>query len=371
MTRTKAAPASDARRAAMAVMDEINKEYGASTVVWGSQIRFSELPRINSGSLALDVAMGGGWVVNSWHEIYGDESSGKTTIILKTIAEQQAKDPRWTVFWIAAEDFVPDWARLLGCDTERIIVMQTNVFEEATNAAIRVLESRTVDALVIDSLPALSPTSETEGTMDDQQVGQVARLMGKFFRKAYTAMKRSMTDADRPVTCFMVNQWREKIGIMFGDPRTTPGGRAKNYWYFTRVELKRDEWITEGEKRNQRKVGISIKCLIKKNKGFPPERVAAFDFYFDHNELQIPPGGYDPIKELIGLALYYDVFHVKGSYYHLDDESWHGRAALDEQLRWDLTLQDRLRDHVLAVVTKGRRVEVEATPKRRLRRQSS
>lgn len=360
-------PPPDSRGAAVEVMAEINKEMGPETVVWGSQLRFLEVPRISSGSLALDTALGGGWTVNAWHEIYGDESSGKTTIIMKTIATQQAKDPNWTVFWIAAEEFVPEWATDLGCDLNRIIVMQTNILEEGTNAAIRVLETRTVDALVIDSLPALSPVTESEGSMEDQQVGQTARMMGKFFRKAYTAMKRSLVESDRPVTCFMVNQWREKIGIMFGDPRTTPGGRAKNYWYSTRVELKRDEWITEGEKRNQRKVGISIKCLTKKNKSYPPERVASFDFYFDHNELKIPPGNYDPAKELVTLAVYHGVFQVKGAYYHLGEDSWHGRAALEEQLRWDLSLQQRLRDAVLEVTAKGKhQEESKPRPSRRL-----
>jgi recombination protein RecA len=346
------------------VMAEINKEFGPETVVWGSELRFSDIPRIGSGSLALDTALGGGWTVNAWHEIYGDESSGKTTIILKTIATQQARDKDWTVFWIAAEEFVPEWARDLGCDVDRIVVMQTNVLEEATNAAIRVLETRTVDALVIDSLPALSPIGETEGAMDDQQVGQVARLMGKFFRKAYTAMKRSMVEADRPVTCFMVNQWREKIGITWGDPRTTPGGRAKNYWYNTRVELKRDEWITEGEKRNQRKVGLSIKCLTKKNKSFPPERVASFDFYFDHNELGIPAGNYDPAKELATMAVYYDLFTIKGSYYHYGDQSWHGRSALEEEIRSSQSLQETLRSAVLKAASKGKDPETQRTPRR-------
>jgi len=348
------------------VIASINKEYGPQSVVWGSQLRFNEVPRISSGSMAMDMALGGGWTVNAWHEIYGDESSGKTTIILKTIAAQQARDPNWTVFWCAAEEFVPEWAKELGCDVNRMAVMQTNVLEEATNAAITVLESRTMDALVIDSLPALSPITETEGSMDDQQVGLVARLMSKFFRKAYTAMKRSLIEDDRPVTCFVVNQWRERIGISFGDPRITPGGRAKNYWYATRSELKRDEWITEGEKRNLRKVGISIKCLVKKNKTFPPERTATFDFYFDHNELQVPPGSYDHAKELVTLGLYYDVFAVKGSYYHLGEESWHGRAALEDQLRWDLTMQQMLRDAVTEVATKGKRPEETPTAPRRL-----
>jgi recombination protein RecA len=370
--KTTTAPPSDSKAGAEKIISEINAEYGADTVLWGSQLKYLEVPRISSGSLSLDVALGGGWTVNSWNEIYGDESSGKTTLILKTIATQQEIDKDWTVFWVAAEEFVPEWARLLGCDTDRIIVMQTNVFEEATNAAIKVLESRTVDCLVIDSLPALSPATEGDGSMDDQQMGLVARLLGKFFRKAYTAMKRSLVEFDRPITCFMVNQWRERIGIMFGDPRTTPGGRAKNYWYFTRVELKRDEWITEGEKRNQRKVGISIRALTKKNKGFPPERLASFDFYFDHNEAGISRGSYDPGKELIDLALYFGLLKVGGGHYRLDELTWHGRAALEDQVKWDLTLRERMRDTVMSCVVKGRRLDdassVVEEPKRILRR---
>jgi recombination protein RecA len=269
---------------------------------------------------------------------------------------------------VAAEEFVPGWARDLGCDTDKILVMQTNILEEACNAAIMVLESRTADVLVIDSMPALSPISEGEGTMDDTQVGLAARLIGKFFRKSYTAMKRSLVEDDRPVTCFVVNQWREKIGVMFGDPRTTPGGRAKNYWFTTRLQLVRDEWLTEGDRKNQRKVGITIKALTKKNKSYPPERVAVFDFYFDHNEAGISPGSYDAAKELVTLAVLYEVFSIKGSYYHLGTESWHGRAALEEQARWDLTLQQKLRDAVQNHVTKGVRHEESGprSPSRRL-----
>lgn len=359
--------ATDSRKAVEAVMAEVNKELGPETVIWGSQIRYSDLPRISTGSFALDVALGGGWQTNAWHEIYGDESAGKTTLILKTIATQQALNPNHTTFWVAAEEFVPAWASMLGCDPSRIVVMQTNVLEEATNAAVRVLETRTVDALVIDSMPALSPITEVEGSMDDQQIGLAARLLGKFFRKAYTAMKRSLVEEDRPVTCFIVNQWREKIGVLFGDPRTTPGGRAKNYWFTTRVELKRDEWLTEGDRKTSRKVGITIKALTKKNKSFPPERVATFDFYFDHNELSITPGNYDSAKELVTLALTFDLFKVKGSYYHLGEESWHGRAAMEEQIRWDLTLQEKLRGGIQEQVAKGKQdTPSQSPPQRRL-----
>jgi len=358
----------DKRRTVEEVIAQINKELGPETVVWGSQIRYSSLPRISTGSFSLDMALGGGWQTNAWHEIYGNESAGKTTIILKTIATQQAANPEFTVFWVAAEEFVPSWAQDLGCDTDRILVMQTNILEEATNAAIKVLEERTVDALVIDSMPALSPVTEAEGTMDDQQIGLAARLLGKFFRKAYTAMKRSLVEDDRPVTCFIVNQWREKIGVLFGDPRTTPGGRAKNYWFTTRLELARDDWLTEGTRQNQRKVGITIKANTTKNKSYPPQRVAVVDFYFDRNELQIPPGSYDTAKELVTMALACDLFKVKGAYYHLGEQSWHGRAALEEQIRWDLTLQEKLRGDIHDQLAKGRnREESSPTPRRLVR----
>jgi recombination protein RecA len=358
----------DNRQAVQTVMAEVNREYGPQTVVWGSELRYSDLPRISSGSFSLDMALGGGWQTNAHHEIYGDESSGKTTVVLKTIATQQALDPQHTTFWIAAEEFVPSWSRDLGVDTDRVVVMQTNILEEAMNACIRVLESRTCDVLVIDSMPALSPISEGDGTMDDTQVGLAARLFGKYFRKSYTAMKRSLVEEDKAVTCFVVNQWREKIGVLWGDNRTTPGGRAKNFWYTTRVELRRDEWLTEGDRKNQRKVGITIKARTTKNKSFPPERTATFDFLFDHNELRIPPGSYDLAKELVTLGLLYDLFKVKGSYYHLGDESWHGRAALEEQARWDLTMQQKLRDAVYDQVTKGKRPEESRPSPRRLAR---
>jgi len=359
------------RKTIEAVMAEINKEMGPETVVWGSQIRYSDLPRITTGSYALDTALGGGWQTNAFHELYGDESSGKTTLILKTIAAQQALNPEHMTFWVAAEEFVPAWATLLGCNTDKILVMQTNVLEEACNAAITVLESRTADVLVIDSMPALSPISEGEGTMDDTQAGLAARLIGKFFRKSYTAMKRSLVEDDRAITCFIVNQWRERIGIMFGDPRTTPGGRAKNYWMTSRVELRRDDWLTEGDRKNQRKVGITIKARTAKNKSYPPERVAVVDFYFDHNETSVPPGSYDGAKELVTLGLSLEVFQVKGAYYHFGGESWHGRAALEEQCRWDLSLQQKLRDAISDQLTKGRRPDESRPSPRRLTRQKA
>jgi len=132
--------------------------------------------------------------------------------------------------------------------------------------------------------------------------------------------------------------------------------------------LRRDAWLTEGDRKNERKVGITIKARTAKNKSFPPEKVATFDFYFDHNQAQITPGSYDGAKELITQALLYDLFQVKGSYYHFGDDSWHGRSALEEQARWDLTLQQKLRDAIQNRVAKGVRHEESRPSPRRLAR---
>ena len=348
------------------VMAEINKELGQGALIWGSKLHDEHIPRISCGSLSLDIALGGGFTVNSWHEVYGDESSAKTTVILKTIAAQQAEHKDWMVFWCAAEQFVPEWASLLGCDLSRIMILRSNSLEETADAIVKMMENRTVDCVVIDSLPAMSPTSEQEAGMDDQQPAVVARLLGKMFRKANVAMRRSLTEADRPVTGFVVNQWREKIGVMWGDPRTTPGGRAKNYWYFTRVELKRDDWITEGDKKNAHQVGMSVKALVKKNKTAPPGRTASFDFYFDHNEAGIPPGSYDPTRELLGLGQYFDVIKTGGGHYKYDDRSWHGRAALEADLRSDAILCSQLRDTIIFCALKGP-LPTEDVPAKRVR----
>lgn len=354
------------------LMDKINKELGEGTVLLGSQIHTEFTPRITTGSLPLDVALGGGWMTNRWHELYGNESSGKTLLILKTIAANQALNPDWTVFWVASEDFYGDWAETCGCDLDRFIVMNECVQEDAFTAVIMYLESRSVDCVVIDSLPALVPGSEDDAAMADQQVGLAARINGKFFRKQGPAMKRSMTEEDRPITGFIVNQFRDKIGVMWGDPRTTPGGKAKNFYYSTRVELSRDEWLVEGEKKAGKKVGISIKALIKKNKTAPPEKVATFKFYFAPNESGVAPGNYDEIDGIISAALYFEVLAMGGGgYYKFEGEQWKGRGALIEQLGEDLTLRQSLTDAVMTCVIKGKRMDELTTtpsvePKRRL-----
>ncbi len=361
--KKKSAPALDPKL--VAIMAEINKDMGLGTIILGSDIHYESIPRITSGSLSLDVALGGGWTVNSWHEIYGEASSGKSVVIAQTIVANQIIDPDYMTLWIASEEFVPAWARTQGMDLSRVIVYNDNGMEPAYGAIIKALDERIVDCIVVDSMPALLPIAEDEGDMANKEPGTGARLNNKFFRKQGAVSKRSLIDpTDRPVTCFMVNQWREKIGVMWGDPRTTPGGKGKDFAYFTRTELRRDEWLIEGTKSQATKVGITIKALIKKNKTAPPERVATFDFYFADSETGILAGSYDPLKEILALGRYFGVIAMGGGgMYSYGDQKWKGQGALMEQLRWDLTLQADITQAVMTSVVKGKPLgEVVAAP---------
>ena len=208
---------------AMKIMASINKRFGTNTVVIGEQIRADLIKRITTGSTTLDYILGGGFPSNQWNELVGEPSHGKTAIALKVIAANQAANPDHTTVWVAAEQWVPEYALMCGVDTSRVIVIETNIMEEAYQAVIEFAESKAVDAIVIDSLPALIPAPEAEKDMNEMTVGRGALLTNKFFRVVGQAMKRSLVEDERPILGLIINQYRMKIGVMHGDPRTTPG----------------------------------------------------------------------------------------------------------------------------------------------------
>lgn len=320
------------------IIASVTKKYGAGTIIKGSEIR-DPLPRITSGVLAFDLMLGGGWPINQWSEIIGNESSGKTALAYKTIAANQAANPDYVALWVAAEDYVPEYAEAIGVDLDRLWVVENNVMEEVYDLVIRVLDNRAVDCIVIDSLPALVPSDEYDKTMEEFTVGLGARLTGKFLRKSGKAQKRSLTDEDRGCTGFIINQWREKIGVMHGDPRTTPGGKAKNFHYFVRVEVARDEWITQ----NQEKVGQTIRAKTMKNKTFRPQQVAVTDFYFaDAGPFKF--GEFDTVKDIALTCMGLEIITRRGAYYEFDGQKWQGKEAVFQAVREDLDLQKALRE---------------------------
>ena len=328
------------------IVAQLNKKFGEGIVVLASNIRSDFIPRFTSGSTTLDYVLGGGFPGNQWNELIGEPSHGKTAVALKTIAANQQRDPNFMTVWVAAEQWVPEYAEMCGVDQERIIVIETSVMEEAYDAVIAFAESKSIDAIVIDSLPALSPSPELEKDMNEATVGRGALITNKFFRVVGTAMKRSLVEQERPILGIVINQYRMKIGVMHGDPRTTPGGEGKNYAFFTRCEIRRDEWIELGSGNNKVRVGQRIKVRTLKNKTAPPQRVAYFDFYFAEGGTCLP-GEYDFAKEIASLAVVKGIVTRKGGWFYYNDRKWQGIESVIDSLREEVDLKEEIQKLVL------------------------
>ena len=329
-----------------ALMEKVNRKLGEGTIILGSEMSREARPRCPSGSLTLDIALGGGWPLNQWNEIIGYESAGKTLVALKTIAANQALSKDYTALWFDAErSWDVEWARQLGVDDSRVIVMTDNGMETVYGTCIEFLGTHKVDCIVIDSLPALVPEREDDNAMGEMTPGLAALLTGQFFRKQQPAAKRSLVKDERPALGLMINQWREKIGVMYGDPRTTPGGRGKNFFFVTRIEVKRDDWIEEGEFR----VGQTIKAHCIKNKTAPPQRTAIFDFYFADSG-DFVAGQYDSAKEVVAVGLQHKLITRAGAFYSYGGQKYQGKERILEALRLQPELLAQLRAEVMQSV---------------------
>jgi recombination protein RecA len=288
-----------------ALVATINKRFGANTLICATDL--ARAGRFTTGSLSLDIALGGGWPANQWSEIIGNESSGKTTLVHKTVAANQAADPDFATLWVAAEPYDEAWARALGVDLTRVMLYPTRAMEEAYSVMLEAAESRAVDAVILDSYPALVPDAEDQKDMDENTVSSGARVTNKFFRKAGKATARCVDGTERPMLGLIINQWRSKIGAFSptGDARTTPGGRGKDFAYVVRLDVARAEYIDEDlPGKGAVRVGQVIKARTLKNKSAPPHRVATMDFYFQDTPSGLfRQGDYDLVKELVTMGV--------------------------------------------------------------------
>lgn len=329
---------------AVSLAAELNKRLGEGSVVLASDMRVAR--RYTSGSLSLDVALGGGWPGNQWAEVLGQESHGKTAIVLKTIAANQAVDPDFSTLWIAAEHYDVDQAAALGVDNSRVVVVPTQEMEVAYETMLQYAKARAVDCVVLDSYPALIAKEEEDKSMDEAVMALGARLTGKFFRKAGSATRRSLVLEERPMLGFIINQYRDKIGAFspHGTPKTSPGGNAKNYAFYSRVEVTRDEWIEEATPgKGKTKVGQKIKIRTIKNKSAAPQQVAYVDFYFrDAAILGFSRGDYDMVKELVSMAVVYDVITRGGATFRFGEHKWTGKEPMFAAIRKDEVLSTEI-----------------------------
>ena len=264
---------------------EINKAYGPGTIIRGSEIREDYLQRTSTGSLTIDWVLGGGWRTNQWHQVIGETTDGKSSTVLKAIAYNQAINPDFVALWVEAEELDKAWARTLGVNVDRLVLVPRNEMEIAMQIVLDHCKEQAIDMAVIDSLTALVPLDEDDRDMDENTVGLAARRVSQFFRKNGSAMRRSFVNVERPVTGVFTSQWREKIGVTYGDNHTSPHGRAKEFYCATTLELRRSALINDDEmKRRIRRrgstdttakpvpVGQEIRLKAIKNKTASPYR---------------------------------------------------------------------------------------------------
>jgi recombination protein RecA len=333
---------------------KMNKRLGGDFVVQASELIIAR--RYTSGSLTWDSTLGGGYPANQWTEIIGLPSAGKTATTFKCIAANQRMDPDFEALWVAGEHFDKDQAAALGVDLNRVTVVSTRLMEQAFDTLVLGTESREFDCLVLDSYPALTTGEEAEKTMEEFTVATGAKLMNKFVRKANLASVRSLDGTERPFFGLIINQWRDQIGGFSprGTPKISPGGKGKDYFFYTRIEITRDGDFLK-EKRpgsEEEKVGQTIKMKTIKNKSNAPQKTATVDFYFaDAPTLGFKRGDYDVAKEYATIAISLGLIKRAGAWYRYQGQQWNGLPSLTDALRSDSLLREVLRSEVLAAST--------------------
>ncbi|NPB03693.1 MAG: recombinase RecA [Thermotogae bacterium] len=336
MAKRKESGGEDVRKRILEeTLRRVQKAYGPGAVMKLDDSSALQIEAIPTGSLTLDAAIGvGGYPRGRIVEIYGAESSGKTTLALMAVAEAQ-KLGGVALFIDAEHAFNEEYARALGINTrENFLVSQPDYGEQAIDIASQFIRTGAVDLVVIDSVAALVPKAELEGTVEDQQMGLQARLMSKALRMLAAEVSRT-----RAVVIF-INQVREKIGVMFGNPETTPGGRALKFFSSVRLEVRRGETIRD---RENNIVGHMLKVKVVKNKVAPPYKEAIIPLIYGK--------GIDRIGEVFDLAVAYGIIKKSGSWYSYDGtQLGQGREKATESLRENSELYREIESKVLSVL---------------------
>lgn len=328
-------------QALKSTIDKLEKTYGKGTVMKLSDDKVVDIPAISTGSLSLDIALGvGGLPRGRVIEVYGPESSGKTTLSLQCIAEAQ-KQGGMAAFIDAEHAFDKSYAEKLGIDTENLYIAQPDNGEQALEIAEHLIRSSAIDVIVIDSVAALVPKGELEGEMGDSKLGLQARLMSQALRKLTGAISKT------GCVCIFINQLREKIGVMFGSPETTTGGNALKFYASVRLDIRK---VTPLKDADGNVIGNRTRVKVVKNKVAPPFKVVEFDIIYGE--------GISKIGEVIDLGVELGILQKSGSWFSYEGNKLaQGRESMKALLKDNPELTERLSRQIKERIKDGSIVE--------------
>ena len=326
-------PNAEKLKALQLAMDKIEKDHGKGTIMKMGDSHVEEIAVISSGSLGLDIALGvGGYPRGRVIEIFGPESSGKTTLAIHAIAEAQ-KAGGIAAFIDAEHAFDRFYAEKLGVNIDELLISQPDSGEQALEIADQLIRSSAVDIVVVDSVAALTPRAELEGDMGDSKMGLQARLMSQALRKLTANINKTNT------TCIFINQLREKIGVMFGNPETTTGGNALKFYSSVRLDIRRISQLKDGDAA----IGNQTRVRVVKNKVAPPFRKAEFDIMFGE--------GISKSGEILDLGVEYGIIKKSGSWYSYEDTRLaQGRDASKTVIKDNPELAAELEEKIYAAI---------------------